>query len=250
MTSGLDSLDRAESLDALGDIATTEAIADTVRAQRRSRPPRYSAGVSALVAAVSADNLDRGMFLASMSGQWVIAANVVELMRMPVLAAFLDAKGRQLRGLAVNEIGRAMAAAALAEGMEALSDRLAAIGLSEIAEGISEIEAADALLDARDEAVASGIETAAAGVAELSAAEAGGASDSPGWPAPGWSWPPRVPRRSAWPRASRPARQARSRRPNPLRSVPRRVRRRRRPRHRPSQRQRAKRSSGGTTRKK
>ena len=94
-------------------------------------------------------------------------------MRMPVLSAFLDVKGRQLRGLAVNEIGRAMAAAALAEGMDALSGRLAAIGLSEIAEGISELEAADALLDARDDAVAAGIESAATGVAELSAAQAG-----------------------------------------------------------------------------
>ena len=79
-------------------------------------------------------------------------------MRMPVLSSFLDAKGRQLRGLAVNEIGRAMAAAALSEGMDSLSGRLAAIGLSEIAEGISELEAADALLDARDDAVSSGID--------------------------------------------------------------------------------------------
>ena len=32
---------------------------------------------------------------------------IVALMRMPVLSSFLAAKGTQLRGLAVNEIGRA-----------------------------------------------------------------------------------------------------------------------------------------------
>ncbi len=153
LTSGEDSLDRADSLDALSDLATDEAVADTVRGAATLEAAEETADVSALVAAVSADNLDRGMFLASLAGQLDVASNVVELMRMPVLAAFLDVKGRQLHGLAVNEISRAMAAAALAEGMQALSDRLAAIGLCEIAEGISEIEAADALLDARDDAV-------------------------------------------------------------------------------------------------
>ena len=173
LTSGEDRLEAAAALGDLSDIAEGEAVADTIRGAATLEAAEETADVSALVAAVSADNLDRGMFLASLSGQLGVAANVVELMRMPVLAAFLDVKGQQLRGLAVNEIGRAMAAAALAEGMDALSNRLAAIGLSEIAEGISEGEAADALLDARDDAVAAGMQSAAAGVAELSAAQAG-----------------------------------------------------------------------------
>ena len=153
VTSGVDQLDRAEDLEDLSDIATREAVADTVRGAATLEAAEETADVSALVAAVSVDNLERGMFLASLAGQLEVAGNVVEMMRMPVLASFLDVKGRQLHGLAVNEIGRAMAAAALAEGMDALSGRLAAIGLGEIAEGISEIEAADALLDARDDAV-------------------------------------------------------------------------------------------------
>ena len=130
LTSGDDRSTAPSSLDALSDLATDEAVADTVRGAATLEAAEETADVSALVAAVSADNLDRGMFLASLAGQLDVACNVVELMRMPVLAAFLDVKGRQLHGLAVNEISRAMAAAALAEGMEALSDRLAAIGLS------------------------------------------------------------------------------------------------------------------------
>ena len=173
VTSGLDQLDRAQSLEALSDLAADEAVADTVRGAATLEAAEETADLSALVAAVSADNLDRGMFLASLSGQLDVASNVVALMRMPVLSSFLTAKGRQLRGLAVNEIGRAMAAAALSEGMDSLSGRLAAIGLSEIAEGISELEAADELLDARDDAVSSGMDAAASGVAELSAAQAG-----------------------------------------------------------------------------
>ena len=126
------------------------------------------------------------MFLASLSGQLDVAANVVELMRMPVLSAFLDAKGQQLRGLAVNEIGRAMAAAALAEGMDALSDRLAAIGLSEIAEGISEIEAADELLDARDDAVAVGHRVGGRAASRSCRPRRPGPRPRASSPAPGW----------------------------------------------------------------
>ena len=61
------------------------------RGDRRHRPgaatleaAEETADVSALVAAVSADNLDRGMFLASLAGQLDVASNVVALMRMPV----------------------------------------------------------------------------------------------------------------------------------------------------------------------
>ena len=131
-----------------------------------------AAAVGALMAAVTADNLDRGMLLASLSGQLRVASDVVDLMNMPVLSEFLGVKGRQLRGLAVNEIGRAMAAAALAQGMDAMADRLAALGLGEVAAGLQELEASDALLDARDAAASAGVRTAAEGVAELSAAKA------------------------------------------------------------------------------
>jgi len=91
-------------------------------------------------------------------------------MGMPVFAAFLATKGRQLHGLAVNEIGRAMGAAALAKGMDEISDRLAVLGLDEMIEGARELETADALLDARDDAVDAGTELTAAGVAEMAAA--------------------------------------------------------------------------------
>ena len=50
---------------------------------------------SAIVSAMSAADLDRGMELASVAGQLGAASDMMGTLGMPVLAAFLDAKGEQ-----------------------------------------------------------------------------------------------------------------------------------------------------------
>ena len=172
LTRGEDELQASEALSDLSDVAAATGVRDAAAGAITLGAAEDAAAVGALMAAVTADNLDRGMLLASLSGQLRVASDVVDLMNMPVLSEFLGVKGRQLRGLAVNEIGRAMAAAALAQGMDAMADRLAALGLGEVAAGLQELEAADVLLDARDAAASAGVRTAAEGVAELSAARA------------------------------------------------------------------------------
>ncbi len=135
LTRGEDQLEAASALDDLSDIAGAKGVRDAAAGAITLGAAEDAAAVGALMAAVTVDDLERGMLLASLSGQLRVAGDVVDLMRMPVLSEFLGLKGRQLRGLAVNEIGRAMAAAALAEGMNAMADRLAALGLGEVAAG-------------------------------------------------------------------------------------------------------------------
>ncbi len=156
VTRGEDELVAAEALSDLSDVAAAKGVRDATAGAITLDAAEDVAAVGALMAAVTADNLDRGMLLASLSGQLRVASDVVDLMDMPVLSGFLGMKGRQLRGLAVNEIGRAMAAAALAQGMDSMAERLAALGLGEVAAGLQELETADVLLDARDAAASSG----------------------------------------------------------------------------------------------
>jgi hypothetical protein len=167
---GSDELAVSEALGSLGESEIADGLRDGVQAAVALDASEEAAGIGALMAAVEVDNLDRAMVLASISGQLGVAGEVADLLRMPVFAAFLDAKGRQLHGLAVNEIGRAMAAGALSDGLEDMSERLAALGLDELAEGVESLETADALLDARDDAAASGLEHTADGMAELAVA--------------------------------------------------------------------------------
>ena len=124
VTRGEDQLRAADAYSTLSDVAAVKGVVDTAEGEEVLEAAEEAAAVSTLFAAVSAENIDRGMVLASLSGQIRVASDVMNLMGMPVMAEFLGVKGRQLRGLAVNEIGRAMAAAALSEGMESMSDRL------------------------------------------------------------------------------------------------------------------------------
>ena len=130
--------------------------------------------VAALAAALSEDELSRGMVLAAISGQLRVSADVVRLMSMPVLATFLARKGRQLRGLAINEIGRAMATAAVADGMGDLRDRLASLGLDEVAQGMGEFDASSELSAASGAAAEAGAVQLVTGVTELAAAQSMG----------------------------------------------------------------------------
>lgn len=172
VTRGTDALAAAQAFDTMGGAVAGKAVRDGAAAAVALDAAGDVGSVAALMEAVSAENLDRGMVLASLSGQMRVASEMVSLLGMPVLSEFLRVKGRQLHGLGVNEIGRAMAAAALSQGMDATAAQLTALGLAQIAEGERELDAADDLLDARDAAVSAGIRTAAVGVAELSAAKA------------------------------------------------------------------------------
>jgi len=174
ITRGEDEIAAAEVAAELGQVAGRAGARDVAEGVETLEVAEEVGVVASLAAAVTFDDLERGMVLAAMSGQLRVASDIVDLMRMPVLTAFLRQKSYQLRGLAVNEIGRAMAAAAVAEDLESLRDRLAGLGLAEVGQGMEEFAAADALAEASGEMAVAGVEKAATGVAEVAAARAAG----------------------------------------------------------------------------
>src|SRR5436190_10417993 len=80
MTHGEDELQASEALSDLSDVAARTGIRDAAAGAITLGAAEDAAAVGALVAAVSADNLERGMLLASLSGQLRVASDVVDLM--------------------------------------------------------------------------------------------------------------------------------------------------------------------------
>ena len=133
----------------------------------------------AVAAALSSDEFRRGMELAGIAGQVQVAAELLQGVQQPTLAAFLARTSQQLRLLAAGALSRATEGAVVAHGAEHLAGELAALGLTEMGEGRDEYATSAALGVASAEMAAAAVRSAAAGAAELAAATAmGGLADA------------------------------------------------------------------------
>ena len=81
------------------------------------------AGGGAVAAALSSDEFRRGMELAGIAGQVQVAADLLQGVQQPTLAAFLARPSQQLRVLAAGALSRAKEGAVAAHGAEHLDSR-------------------------------------------------------------------------------------------------------------------------------
>jgi hypothetical protein len=174
VTRGEDEAAAASTFSALSDAAARRADRDAAEgAATLSMADEVAAG-GELAAAISTDAFRRGMELAGIAGQVQVAAELLQGVRQPTLAAFLGRTSRQLRVLAIDALSRATEGAIVAHGAEHLASELAALGLTEMGEGRDEYATSEALGAASAEMAAAAVRSAAAGAAELAAAKAMG----------------------------------------------------------------------------
>jgi len=174
VTRGEDEAAAAAAFSALSDAAARRGARDAAEgAAALSMADEVAAG-GELAAALSTDDFRRGMELAGIAGQVWVAAELVQGVRQPTLAAFLGRTSQQLRSLAVDALSRATEGAIVAHGAEHLAGELAALGLTEMGEGRHEYATSEALGAASAEMAAAAVRSAAAGAAELAAAKAMG----------------------------------------------------------------------------
>jgi hypothetical protein len=94
---------------------------------------------SAAVSAMSADDLNLGMKLASIAGQLLATGNVMATLGMPAFADFMVDKGEELQELAVDELLRSGTTRALATAMAETGAQVGELGEGEVAEGIDRL---------------------------------------------------------------------------------------------------------------
>jgi len=174
ITRGEDEATAAATFSALSDAAARRGARDAAEgAATLSIADEVAAG-GALAAALSTDEFRRGMELAGIAGQVQVAAELLQGVRQPTLAAFLGRTSQQLRLLSVDALSRATEGALVAHGAEHLAGELAALGRTEMGEGRDEYAKSEALGAASAELAAAAVRSAAAGAAELAAAKAMG----------------------------------------------------------------------------
>jgi hypothetical protein len=174
VTRGEDEAAAAATLSALSDAAARRGAHDAAEgAAALSMADEVAAG-GEVAAALSSEEFRRGLELAGIAGQLQVAAELLQGVRQPALAAFLDRTSQQLRVLSVDALSRATEDAVEAYGAEHRAGELAALGRSEVGEGRDEYATSEALGAASAEMAAAAVRSAAAGAAELAAATAMG----------------------------------------------------------------------------
>jgi hypothetical protein len=132
--------------------------------------------LSAVVGLMSDDDLDRGMELARMAGELWTVSDVVALLDMPVLAAFLEQRGEWLQEIAVETILSFGATRAVAQAMGETGAKVAGLGAEEMLEGFARGMASDRLAADSEALAETGAALAAQGLIETAAAEAAAAA--------------------------------------------------------------------------
>jgi hypothetical protein len=156
--------------------------------------------MSAIVGAMSEEDLERGMELARIAGELETIGDVVDMLQMPVLSEVLTKRGLRLRQIAVDTLLSFTATRALSGAMGQTGKDIEALGENEVAEGVVRLAVSDAaaarsqeLAQMSDALVSQGVdelvtaklagevarEAATAGVAKIaSGAEAIGAGET------------------------------------------------------------------------
>ena len=118
--------------------------------------------------------LERGLELARLAGELWAVSDVVDLMEMPVLSAFLEDRSEQLQEIAMDEILQAAGERALSHLMAATGAEIRELGANEVAEGVVRGVAAAAMADRAEELAEAGAVLAEEGLEELAVADAAG----------------------------------------------------------------------------
>jgi hypothetical protein len=172
LTRGRGEAAAAAAFSAFSDAAARRGAHDAAEgAATFSMADEVAAG-GELAAAISTDAFRHGMELAGIAGQVQVAAELLQGVQQPTLAAFLGRTSRQLRVLAIDALSRATEGAIVAHRAEHLAGELAALGATEMGEGRGEYATSEALGVASAEMAAAAVRSAAAGAAELAAAKA------------------------------------------------------------------------------
>jgi len=103
--------------------------------------------IGAVVGLMTEEDLEIGLEIARTAGELWAVSDVVELLEMPVLSAFLEQRGESLQEVAVEIILQAAGTRALSQVLGATSAKVGDLGAGEVAEGLVRGAASQAMAE-------------------------------------------------------------------------------------------------------
>ena len=121
--------------------------------------------VSAMMGLMSLDDIEHGLELARLSGEMQTAGELVEAIKMPVLAGFLTKRSERLHEMSLEQIRIAVSTKAVSQVLGVAGKKIEALGENEMDEGVARVavsaivsERSTAMSQASDELAVQGME--------------------------------------------------------------------------------------------
>lgn len=126
--------------------------------------------VSALMGLMSLEDIEHGLELARLSGEMRTAGELVEAIKMPVLAGFLTQRSARLHEMSMQQIRTAVSTKAVSQVLASAGKKIEALGENEMDEGVTRLavsavaaEESAAMSKASDELAVQGFEEVVVG---------------------------------------------------------------------------------------
>jgi hypothetical protein len=95
--------------------------------------------VSALMGLMSLEDIEHGLELARLSGEMQTAGELVEAIKMPVLAGFLTKRSARLHEMSLEQIRTAVSTKAVSQVLSTAGKKIEALGENEMDEGVTRL---------------------------------------------------------------------------------------------------------------
>jgi hypothetical protein len=165
VTQAVDQKIMSDRMAILSDVVGVAGMADVAEGVAILAKSEDVKVLSALVGMMSTDGIEHGMELARLSGELQTASEMVEALKMPVLADLLSKRAARLHEMSVEQIRLAISTNGYSQILAATGQQISDLGENEVDEGMTRLtvsraasEESAAMSIASDDLAAQGME--------------------------------------------------------------------------------------------
>jgi hypothetical protein len=157
----------SERMAVLSDVVATAGVVDIAEGAEMLAASEDVGVLSALVGMMGRGDIDHGLELARLSGELFTVRDMVEALKMPVLADFLTDRAARLHAMSVEQIRIAMSADGLSKVLAATGKKIGTLGENEVEEGMVRLSTSAAVANESEALAKSSDDLAVKGLAEV-----------------------------------------------------------------------------------
>jgi hypothetical protein len=161
----------SERMAILSDVVATAGVVDIAEGAEMLAASEDVGVLSALVGMMGRGDIEHGLELARLSGEFYTVRDMVDALKMPVLADFLTDRAARLHEMSVEQIRIAISADGLSQVLATTGKKISALGENEVQEGMVRLSTSGAVAEESDALARSSDNLAVKGLAEVAIGE-------------------------------------------------------------------------------
>jgi hypothetical protein len=145
LTRAADAKAVSERMAVLSDVVATAGVVDIAEGAEMLAASEDVGVLSALVGMMGRSDIEHGLELARLSGELYTVRDMVEALKMPVLAEFLTDRAARLHAMSVEQIRVAISTDGLSQVLAATGQKIGTLGENEVEEGMVRLSTSQAV---------------------------------------------------------------------------------------------------------